>query len=45
MSINVDKWYNNNKKAIYLYMRKKYPSDITRGQSSHFSVNHHNNSF
>jgi len=32
MSINVDKWYNNNKKAIYLYMRKKHPSDITRDQ-------------
>jgi|GEM_PF-1393915 len=32
MSINVDKWYDNNKKAVYLYMRKKYPSDITRDQ-------------
>ena len=32
MSINVDKWYDNNKKAVYLYMRKKYPSDINRDQ-------------
>ncbi|MCL1914427.1 MAG: hypothetical protein FWG10_11285, partial [Eubacteriaceae bacterium] len=32
MSINVDKWYNNAKKAVYHYMRNKYPSDITRDQ-------------
>ena len=32
MSINVDKWYDNNKKAVYHYMRNKYPSDITRDQ-------------